>query len=544
MYTDFYQLEEKPFALVPDPRYLFLSRSHREALAHLMYGIDAGEGFIVVIGQVGTGKTTLARTLLDRVGENLEVGFIFNPSSSAEELLAAINREFGIPASGATRTELIEQLNRFLLERRTRGKRTLLVIDEAQNLEPDVLEQIRLLSNLETEREKLLQILLFGQPELDENLSRPDLRQLRQRITIRWCLRPLSRSETRSYVAHRLRVAGAGEAEFFTPGALRALYGASNGVPRLINAVADRALLAGYSSGLRPVDARMVRDAARELPGVRRFQLAPRQLVVRASALVAGGMLLGLVVTPLVMNPEVDRSGLASVEGAPPAAVPELASAEIGLEMALQLRTAGATAADALNTVLSEWGYEPLGSEELLPEYFPGTLSEQTGLLVLDTWFDLARLKRLNLPAILEVEPEPGIQRYVAVLRVQPDGTLVLQDQARAFPVSEERLGELWTGRTLLLWSNFESVPAMRLGMTGRAVEWLQGRLLGLGYLGPTSISGEFDEVTEDAVRQLQAEHSLDPTGEVGPATLITIYQALRYGAPVLGGSREGGRLS
>jgi general secretion pathway protein A len=544
MYTDFYRLKEKPFALVPDPRYLFLSRSHREALAHLLYGIEAGEGFIVVIGQVGTGKTTLARTLLERIGENLELAFIFNPSSSAEELLAAINREFGIQSWGETRTELIEELNRFLLGRRAAGRRTLLVIDEAQNLEPEVLEQIRLLSNLETDREKLLQIVLFGQPELDENLSRPDLRQLRQRITIRWRLRPLSRAETASYAAHRLGVAGAGVEGTFSPGALRALYRASRGVPRLINAVADRALLAGYSAGLRPVDGRLVRDASRELPGVRGLRLAPWDLAARASALVAGGVLLGLLVNPLFTDLEAEPSALASVEGAPPASEPELPEEEIGLEMALRDRTPGATAADALNTVLSQWGYEPLGDGELLPEHFSSTLVERTGLLLLDTWFDLDRLKRLNLPAILEVEPEPGIRRYVAALRVQPDGTLVLRDKASAFPVSEERLERLWTGRTLLPWSNFESVPAMRRGMTGRAVEWLQGRLLGLGYLGPSFVSGEFDEETQDAVRQLQAEHSLDATGEVGPATLITIYQALRYGAPVLGAADSGGSLS
>ena len=218
MYTGFFGLREKPFSLAPDPRYLFLSASHREALAHLLYGIEEGEGFIEVIGQVGTGKTTLCRTLLDRIGSDAEIAYIFNPSPSEVELLAAINREFGLPTAVRTRTDLLDALNQFLVEKNANGRRVLLVIDEAQNLDPAVLEQVRLLSNLETDRAKLLQIVLIGQPELEENLSRSDLRQLRQRITVRWSLRPLSRAEVAEYVEHRLRVAGLADPRLFTSG--------------------------------------------------------------------------------------------------------------------------------------------------------------------------------------------------------------------------------------------------------------------------------------------------------------------------------------
>ncbi len=189
MYTEFFGLDERPFALAPDPKYMFMGRSHREAFAHLVYGIEQGEGFIEVIGQVGTGKTTLCRTLLARLGSDLELAYIFNPSQTEIELLSSINREFGLRARGATRGELIDELNFFLLEKYSAGRQVLLVIDEAQNLGPAVLEQIRLLSNLETENGKLIQIVLIGQPELDENLRRGDLRQLRQRISVRWQLR-------------------------------------------------------------------------------------------------------------------------------------------------------------------------------------------------------------------------------------------------------------------------------------------------------------------------------------------------------------------
>ena len=299
MYTGFYGLREKPFSLAPDPRFLFLSASHREALAHLLYGIEEGEGFIEVIGQVGTGKTTLCRTLLGRIGQDAEIAYIFNPSPSELELLSAINREFGLPTAVRTRTELLDSLNHFLLEKNAAGRRVLLVIDEAQNLDPAVLEQVRLLSNLETDRAKLLQIVLIGQPELEENLARSDLRQLRQRITVRWSLRPLSRSEVGEYLEHRLRVAGCADPQLFTPGAVRALTRISRGVPRLINAVADRALLAAYTEGSRKVDAKYVRRASRELPATELsgFRELTGLRIGIALGLVAAGLVFGLAVT-------------------------------------------------------------------------------------------------------------------------------------------------------------------------------------------------------------------------------------------------------
>ena len=264
MYTPYYGFHEKPFALSPDPRFLYLSGSHREVLGHLVYGIEQGEGFMAITGEVGTGKTTLCRTLLRRLGSDTEVAFLFNPTLTPLELLKAINGEFGLSTFGESRPELTDVLNAFLVESRAEGRRVLLIIDEAQNLATETLEQLRLLSNLETETSKMLQIVLLGQPELDQKLAAQNLRQLRQRISVWSHLGPMNAEETAEYVRHRLRVAGQ-ERPIFTDRALRTVHHLSGGVPRLINLICDRSLLAGYADQKAQIGRRLVMRAAGEL---------------------------------------------------------------------------------------------------------------------------------------------------------------------------------------------------------------------------------------------------------------------------------------
>src|SRR5450755_751841 len=272
MYTSFFGLSEKPFAITPDPRYLYLSERHAEALAHLLYGINESGGFIQLTGEVGTGKTTVVRTLLSRVPHHADVAVILNPRVTPVEFLLTICEELGLEIAEADRDsvkQMVDALNRRLISAHAAGRRIIVLVDEAQNLAIEVLEQVRLLTNLETPTQKLLQIILIGQPELRELLDRTELRQLAQRITGRYHLQPLSREETRGYVRHRLRVAGAAE-EIFTPSALSEVHRLSAGIPRVINVTCDRALLGAYTQEKRKVSAALVRLAAGEVYG-RRF---------------------------------------------------------------------------------------------------------------------------------------------------------------------------------------------------------------------------------------------------------------------------------
>ncbi len=306
MYEALYGLRELPFRLTPDPHYLFLSEHHREALGHLLFGIREGAGFVAVTGEIGTGKTTLLRTLLRELESNTVVAYIFNPALSDLELLQTVNSEFALPSGSTSKKELVDALNRFLVAEKEAGRRVIVIVDEAQNLAPSVLEQLRLLSNLETETDKLLQIVLVGQPELRDMLGRPDLEQLNQRITVRWHLAALDRDETAAYVRHRLRVAGGpAAAGLFTSAALRRIYGYAAGVPRLINIVAHRTLLIGYTEERRSITRAIVSRAVREL---RRDDAAAHRRIDhvlgwRAIGATAAALVLGIAAAFAALRP-------------------------------------------------------------------------------------------------------------------------------------------------------------------------------------------------------------------------------------------------
>ena len=267
MYQSFFSLHEDPFSITPNPRFLFRSQSHQEALGYLLHGIEERQGFIAITGEVGTGKTLLCRTLLDHVGGNVRTALIFNSFLSELDLLRSINEDFGIAASGATRKELIDTLQGYLIREFSAGRNAVLIIDEAQNLAPPVLEQIRMLSNLETERGKLLQIVFVGQPEFRQQLARPDLRQLNQRIALRYHLRPLNRQEAGDYIHHRLVVAGSRGRVQFSRGAFTVIFRLSRGVPRKINLLCDRAMLAAYVHGSHRINTKHIRQAWGEVQG-------------------------------------------------------------------------------------------------------------------------------------------------------------------------------------------------------------------------------------------------------------------------------------
>jgi general secretion pathway protein A len=289
MYEEFYGLKEKPFNLTPDPRFFFLSENHREAFEHLLYGIREKEGFILITGEVGTGKTTLCRALLNKIGSNAtDSALVFNPMLSEQELLQCILSDFGVQSSATTKKELLDELNQFLLHQLTMNRNSVLIIDEAQNLALPVLEEVRILSNLETEKEKLLQIILMGQIELKDKLSLPRLRQLNQRISIRYQLQPIGRKEIPRYIQHRLMVAGSTGDIHFTSGAAQEIGRYSQGIPRLINLASDRALLAGYADQNREIQRRTVIKGLKSLQGEERYRsrgVTRRRLVLGLAGL-------------------------------------------------------------------------------------------------------------------------------------------------------------------------------------------------------------------------------------------------------------------
>ena len=555
MYTAHFGLSEAPFSITPDPRYLYMSERHREALAHLLYGIGEGGGFVQLTGEIGTGKTTLSRCLLEQLPPEVDVALILNPKLTALELLGTICDELGVPYPAGTTSPkvLVDALYRHLLEAHGRGRRTVLIIDEAQNLTSEVLEQVRLLTNLETARRKLLQIILIGQPELIRLLERAELRQLAQRVTARYHLLPFSEGDTRACIHHRMTVAGQSES-IFDVTALREVHRLSGGIPRLVNTICDRALLGAYAEDRSRVDAATVRTAAAEVMGGkarRRYRrpLAWLSTVAVAAAAMAGGWVL--------LTPErLDRISTSVLRdrGEPstpaaeafllngePAAPPSGLAVERG-------ESPGPTLGDLLSdpasrsdrtsafvSLYARWGmrFDPakggLGCEQ-------GRADGLSCLFKTGTW---NKLRRFNLPAIIELVTPAGEKRYATVIALAADSvTLAMGPRETTFPLIE--VERFWDGPFILLWKPPAlSTRALAPGMRGRDVEWLRRRLAEIaGRPVPGANRDHYDDELKEQVIAFQRRRALVPDGIAGEETLSHLITAAPDpGVPVLSSS-------
>jgi general secretion pathway protein A len=453
MYNHHFGLAEAPFSIAPDPRYLYLSAQHREALAHLLYGIGDHGGFVVLTGEVGTGKTTVCRCLLQQIPDHIDIAVIVNPKLNSQELLQTICDELGVALAEEqpTAKQLIDALNTFLLATHARGRNAILIIDEAQNIAIDVLEQLRLLTNLETNERKLLQLILLGQPELNTLLEQPSLRQLAQRITARYHLRPLARQEVAQYIEHRLAIAGC-RGHLFTPAAVARIYRYSNGIPRLINLLCDRALLGVYAENGAVVDATMVRRAAREVLPTRSPKLIYRAVaaVVAAALIIAGGYWYWSAPA---------RSGNADAA----------ASAQQTWRAALP--TAIANETGAVQTLFRLWEQTPASAVN-------GCSSAAAGALrcVRLSGATAAMLQRYDTPVALRLQTAATTAQFVVLKHLSQDQARIEFDQ-REWTVPWSELARLWQGELFLLTPAPVGSLPLRLGATDPLVAWLDEQL-------------------------------------------------------------------
>lgn len=587
MYPKYFGLKEPSFSIAPDPHYLFLSQQHKEALAHLLYGAGENGGFVLLTGEVGTGKTTVCRAFLEQLPEGVEVALILNPALTANELLLNICDEFRIQVPEGERSvkALVDRLNAYLLEAHGRGRRPVLIIDEAQNLRPKVLEQVRLLTNLETSKHKLLQIFLIGQPELRRMLERDWLRQINQRITARFHLMPFTLKETGEYIRHRVAVAGV-DRPLFTAAAIRRIYRSSGGVPRLVNILCDRALLGACVTRSPQVTPAIVKKAAREVYG-ENVDARPRP-AVRPGFAVAAALTLMLIAgwlgyasvsdeaarllaqllpleraalpadtasEPTPSEPpaeEAPEPAVASVPDAPieaasetdtptappeapqepepaeavtPAALPRIALARFEPDVAAEtLGHLSMPEPEALRLLLRRWGVET----ENLPAEDPCAEVAALGLRCEREAGKLSNVRFFDRPALLRVAGAGGEPRFLVLGALDESfGTLDLASGSELIPVAG--LESIWTGDYTLVWQPPPlGPPLIGPASSGEAVLWLRRLIAEIPELGlPESDSSYYDRGLTRAVRAFQVSRGLDPDGIAGPRTLIQLHNAV-----------------
>jgi len=507
----YFGLTRNPFSLTPDPKFLYLSNSHKEALAHLYFGLQEKNGFIAITGEVGTGKTTLCRAFLDQLTPEYEVAYIFNPCLTSLELLQNINREFSLTSPDeCSKKALTDRLYEFLIAKKREGKTVIVIIDEAQKLEPEVLEQIRLISNLETNTEKLIQIILIGQPELNEILKSYHLRQLNQRITVRWNIDPLDEGETREYINNRLRIAGSPNMSLrFRNMAMGKIYHYSQGIPRVINIIAYMAMLIAFVENKKVIDKEMITRAVKDLdyknphpPIKKKSRTFPK--------IILGGLLCILIIT-------LGYSSF-SVHQEPPPLMKAKAIADLSPMDHLRTILAKVSEKESYDRsrlqIIKTWGIDPFDNHLI-----------HVNLLSYEITRGMEDIKRFNLPCILELNLFKDEKRYIPIHRIEGEHALVFVNRELKIPLRD--IESLWNGKGWLYWKNFENIyknlmPADR----GMEIKWLQLNLKEMDFM-QGKITSVFDRDTLEAVRNFQKVNGLNPDGVVGPETKILLYNQL-----------------
>jgi len=538
MYLNYFGLAEAPFSIAPAPRYLYMSQRHQDALAHLLYGVSGDGGFVLLTGEVGTGKTTISRCLLEQIPESCDVAYIFNPKLTVEELLSTICVEFGIacPPGNTSIKVFIDCINAHLLDAHARGRHSVLIIDEAQNLSAEVLEQMRLLTNLETNERKLLQIILIGQPELAAMLERQDLRQLAQRIVARYHLGKLSKTEVAAYVQHRLEVAGT-QRQLFPLALMGRLHQLSGGIPRIINVLCDRALLGAYAQGKERVDRATLEQAAREVfpqastqrRGMRRLLLASLAVfVVGALALMMYRRLPEVtmataqqpVTQPVPPSPNVKAEEPAS-ESDSAAALPEVLAwpADEPSERSRDI---------AYAALFKAWGADYQGTDPCLQ-------AETLGLRCQAGRGGLDDLRKSNRPAVLSMRDEQG-REFFATLTALSSDSATFAIGTKTTSVALSALAAQWSGYYSVLWRMPPVTQrVIRPGDHGTAVEWLSTQLAKVqGRVAAVDSDWVFDDVLTAQVKQFQLSQGLTPDGNAGPQTLNRLVNLADQTAPRL----------
>lgn len=542
MYQQFFNFTEAPFSIAPDPHFVYMSARHQEGLAHLLYGITQSGGFVALTGEVGTGKTTLCQCLLQQLPEEVDLALVLNPKLNAVELLATICDELSIDYNKyrLTLKHLVDTLNHHLLEAHAKGRRTVLMIDEAQNLSFPVLEQIRLLTNLETSKQKLLQIILVGQPELQELLASPQLRQLNQRITARYHLLPLNRTETGLYIKHRLAVSH-GDRSIFKPSAIKAIHCLSGGIPRLVNLICDRALLGAYVHNSRRVSTAIVNRAAREIDSLLLVKQQRRRRMLLLAILLFSAMAAGYYHWPAPFASLHEKTLPPTPLSIQEPAIPDNTARPVPAETKETEDDAALPAEkEKIETNTAEQPaanlYQYLQKTELnLPQVFvdllsiwdlPPATTQQCEELPVDCLADRATWRELiglNRPVILEFALDSEQKRHLLLVGVKK-GRPVFRHQGRDIDFSLHEVLTQWQGYYLLLWQSSPSgVDLIYPGQQSAAVLWLREQLDALLPAAETTRreADYFDSALQKRVIAFQQNGQLQADGIVGPRTMI-----------------------